>query len=210
MITNALIKHDLNKLPTLRDLTTAEQIDHIQNNLEIQPSEETDDLYHLRFRSVNAREAQTVLVTLISVYEKHLEEKYRHVSSDTIDLLRKMKVRFVNELAAQIEEVEQFERKIAAGQDDEDTQARLKELQKEVERIRKKLSTAEAYLKEQPAGGSRTSIHKGFNFETLSPASKGYLVYPRLPVFLLVGGLGGLLIGLIPAGLMIVVFSKRR
>ena len=207
IITKALIKYDLQELVTLRDLTPIEQIQLIQNNLAIQPSEDTDDLYHLRFRSSNPRDAQTVLATLVSTYEKHLEEKYRDPRQDEIKLLLKMKERFVKDLTAQTDKIEQLEKQIAAGQNDEDTRAKLKELQTEVERTRAKISTAEAYLEEDQH--SQTNLHKGFKFTTLSPASRGVSI-SSLPVFLLLGGGIGALIGLIIAGLMIAFQSIRR
>ena len=56
IVTKALIKYDLNGLATLQDLPSEDQILHIQNNLEVQPSEETDHLYHLRYRSSRLRQ----------------------------------------------------------------------------------------------------------------------------------------------------------
>ena len=83
IITKALIKYDLNELGSLRDLTPVEQIQHIQNNLEIQPSEETNDLYHLRFRSGNARDAQTVLATLMYLLTRSIWMKNIGLSVQT-------------------------------------------------------------------------------------------------------------------------------
>ena len=206
ILNKALIKYDLNELATLRDLPSDEQISHIQSNLEIQPSEETDTVYQLRFRSRAARDAQTVLATLVSTYERHLDEKYRSPSPDVLELLLKMKERFAKELADGIEKVEQLEKQIAAGKTRKDDRAKLKEFQENVERIQSKLDVASGFESQQEQEQEQV---RGFKFVTLSPVSKGELVYPLLPVFLLVGGCVGAFIGLITAVLAISVVRNR-
>ena len=212
IISQALIKYELDELATLRDLPLNDQVRHIQLNLEVKESEETNSQYRLNYRSPNARDAQTALATLVTVYEDYLHEKYRIVGTIHADLMLKMKMKLDRDLGIQIEKVEQVERQIAAGQNDEETQARLKELQTEVEHIRKKLNESKSRLKmeEQEREHYQSNLHKGFKFTTLSPASKGALIWPLLNVFLLAGGGIGALFGLITAGLMIAVQSIRR
>ena len=208
IILKALIKYNMNELVTLRDLSEVDQIRHIQSNFMVIQPRQYDNLYELQYISHNARDAQTVLATIVSTYEKHLDEKYRSISPETRELLHEIKKKLESDLFAQSEKIEQLEKQIAAGQTDEETQATLAKLREERELIIRKLDAGSPMtFGESP---KKETQFPGFNFETLSSASKGYLVYPRLPVFLLVGGFGGLLIGLIPAGLIIAVFSKRR
>ena len=203
-ITKALIKYDLQELPTLRDLSPDDQIRHIQSNLEAQGARQTDDVYHVRFRSHNAKVAQTVLATLLSAYEKHLDARYDSPHS-THELLLKMKARFVKDLFEQTEKVKEVEKQMAAGQIDEDTQALLKKLQKELDLSQRKVDEASKQYAELP----EEKEPEVFNFETLSPAERGVVVKP-LSVFLLAGGGIGALIGFMVSGLMIAVQSTRR
>ena len=209
IIIQVLIKYDLKGLVTLRDLIPAEQIQHIQQNLEIQQSEETDNLYHLRFRSGNATDAQTVLATLVSAYEKYLIEKYQYVSSDTLELLGRMKKSFEDDLASKAIETDRLEKRIARGQTRGDPQAKLRELQENIERLQTKLDRASRQFKFHLSEEARQA-QRGFKFTTLSPADRGVAIYPRLPVILLIGGGVGALIGLIFAGLLHSVLGNRR
>ena len=207
IVTKAL-KAGLDQLPTLNELPMNIQINSIQSNFEVQ-SENSDGLYRLCFRSPDARDAETILATLIDTYDKHLTEKYRDFGQDTRELLLKLKEKFADDLAAQIKNIEQVESQIAAGQIREDSQPTLKELRKKVKLSQDKLGIAESQLEEQ-ASSPRTNLHKGFKFTVLSPPSTGALIWPLLPVFLLVGGAVGMLIGLILAGLVITVLSNRN
>ena len=215
IIMKALIKYNLNELSTLHDLSAEDQIRHIQSNFLVLQTGQNEGVYELRYMSRDPRDAQTVLATLASTYEKHLGEKYRSVSPETHELLLKLKKRFDDELAAKTDKIEQLEKQIAAGQTDEDIKATLVELQEERELMIRKRDEADSFVSgemsaEEMLKEKLETQARGFNFETLSPASKGYLVYPRLPVFLLAGGFGGLLIGFFTAGLMIAVLSNRR
>ena len=51
MVTRALIKHDLDKIPTLRDLPPNDQISYIQMNFNADRTDENGDVYRLRFQS---------------------------------------------------------------------------------------------------------------------------------------------------------------
>lgn len=205
IVVDALEKYGLAELTTLRDLSRDNQINHIQLNLAIQRSQKNLYLYHLRFRSRDARDAQTVLATIVKTYEKQLAEQYpdpHQARQETLELLHKMKNRLANDLETQIAEVEQIEKQIAAGQT---LGKRLEQLKEKVELTRKKLDEASSQCQEQDA--SLVGGHQGFNFVSLSPASDGFSVLPPLPVVLLLGGCGGALFGLIPAGLMIFVLK---
>ena len=143
--------------------------------------------------------------TIVKTYEKQLAEQYpdpHQARQETLELLHKMKNRLANDLETQIAEVEQIEKQIAAGQT---LGKRLEQLKEKVELTRKKLDEASRRCQEQVASGPRR--HSGFNFVSLSPASDGVSVLPPLPVVLLLGGCGGALFGLIPAGLMIFVLK---
>ena len=203
IVVDALEKYGLAELTTLRDLSRDNQINHIQLNLAIQRSQKNLYLYHLRFRSRDARDAQTVLATIVKTYEKQLAEQYPDPRQEILELLHKRKNRLANDLETQIAEVEQIEKQIAAGQT---LGKRLEQLKEKVELTRKKLDQASRQCQEQ-----YTSLgwggHPGFNFVSLSPASDGFSVLPPLPVVLLLGGCGGALFGLIPAGLMIFVLK---
>ena len=205
IVVDALEKYGLAELTTLRDLSRDNQINHIQLNLAIQRSQKNLYLYHLRFRSRDARDAQTVLATIVKTYEKQLAEQYpdpHQARQETLELLHKMKNRLANDLETQIAEVEQIEKQIAAGQT---LGKRLEQLKEKVELTRKKLDEASSQCQEQVM--SWVGGHPGFNFVSLSPASDGFSVLPPLPVVLLLGGCGGALFGLIPAGLMIFVLK---
>ena len=131
IVTKGLKKYDLEKLTTLRDLPTNDQIIYIQSNFEARQSDENLDMYELSFRSRNARDAQTILATLVSTYEKHLEEKYGPVRSDTRELLLKMEQSFANDVASFNEKIEQVETRIALGQNGDELRPTLKKLQEE-------------------------------------------------------------------------------
>ena len=205
IVVDALEKYGLAELTTLLDLSRDNQINHIQLNLAIQRSQKNLYLYHLRFRLRDARDAQTVLATIVKTYEKQLAEQYpapHQARQETLELLHKMKNRLANDLETQIAEVEQIEKQIAAGQT---LGKRLEQLKEKVELTRKKLDEASRRCQEQVT--SWVGGHPGFNFVSLSPASDGVSVLPPLPVVLLLGGCGGALFGLIPAGLMIFVLK---
>ena len=98
ILTKCLIKHGLKELPTLRDLPSTDQISAIQEDLVVVQNRDEYSMYELEYTSLNPRDAQTVLATIVSTYEKHLNEKYRQVTSDTMELLKKMSARFQKEV----------------------------------------------------------------------------------------------------------------
>ena len=98
ILTKCLIKYDLQDLATLRDLPPTDQIKAIQDDLTVAQNREEPSKYELEFTSLNPRDAQTVLATVVSTYQKHLDEKYRQKSSDTLELLQKMSDRFHREV----------------------------------------------------------------------------------------------------------------
>ena len=77
-------------LETLRDFPPTEQIKEIQQSLVILQNRDEPTKYELEYRSLNPRDAQTVLATVVSTYEKHLDELYQGNSADTMELLTKM------------------------------------------------------------------------------------------------------------------------
>ena len=105
ILTKCLIKYDLQELPTLRDFPPTEQIKAIQDDLVVTQNREEASKYELEYKSLNPRDAQTVLATVVSTYEKHLDEKYRQVSTDTMELLQKMSDKFHREVKTVNEEL---------------------------------------------------------------------------------------------------------
>ncbi len=98
ILTKCLIKYGLKDLETLRDLPLTEQISEIQKNLAVIRNRDEYSKYELEYASVNPRDAQTVLATVVATYEKHLNEKYRGVTADTMELLKKMSDKFHKEV----------------------------------------------------------------------------------------------------------------
>ena len=90
ILTKCLIKYNLKDLETLRDFPPTEQIKEIQQSLIILQNRDEPTKYELEYRSLNPRDAQTVLATVVSTYEKHLDELYQGNSADTMELLTKM------------------------------------------------------------------------------------------------------------------------
>ena len=90
ILTKCLIKYNLKDLETLRDFPPTDQIKEIQQNLTILQNREEHTKYELEYKSLNPRDAQTVLATVVSTYEKHLDELYQDNSADTMELLTKM------------------------------------------------------------------------------------------------------------------------
>jgi capsular exopolysaccharide synthesis family protein len=88
----------LNKLESLRDLPEEEQIKEIRENLKIVQNRNESIKYELEFESVDASDAQTVLATVISTYEKRLDERYRDDSRDVTELLSRMRDTFSDKL----------------------------------------------------------------------------------------------------------------
>ena len=94
ILTKCLITYDLQELVSLRDLPENDQIKAIQEDLSVSQNREEPTKYELEYRSLNPRDAQTVLATVVSTYEKHLDEKYRQNSTNTMELLQKMSDKF--------------------------------------------------------------------------------------------------------------------
>ena len=80
-MTKCLNKYNLKDLSTLRDLSAVKQIEEIQKNLVVVQNwpevKRNDGLlsYDLEYFSTNPRDAQAVLATIISTYEKHLDRQ---------------------------------------------------------------------------------------------------------------------------------------
>jgi capsular exopolysaccharide synthesis family protein len=98
IIYKCLTDFGLNKLETLRDLPEEEQITEIQSNLKIAQNREEPIKYELEYQSIDASDAQTVLATIISTYEKRLDEQYRDNSRDLTELLSRMQDSFSEQL----------------------------------------------------------------------------------------------------------------
>jgi len=98
ILSKCLIKYGLQDLETLRDLSGTDQILEIQNNLIVIQNRDESTKYELEYTSVNPRDAQTVLATIVSTYEKHLDEKYRDITAGTMELLKKMSDQFHREV----------------------------------------------------------------------------------------------------------------
>ena len=89
ILTECLTKHGLKDLETLRDLSGVKQIEEIQKNLVVVQNREEPRKYDLEYFSTDPRDAQTVLATIISTYEKHLEDEYGRPTPETIELFEK-------------------------------------------------------------------------------------------------------------------------
>ena len=85
-----LTEHHLSDLETLRELPQEQQYTEIRENLVVIQNREESTKYELEYTSVNPRDAQTVLATIVSTYEKYLNEQYQEVTADTMELLNKM------------------------------------------------------------------------------------------------------------------------
>ena len=104
ILTKCLNKYNLKDLSTLRDLSAVKQIEEIQKNLVVvqnwPEAKRNDGLlsYDLEYFSTNPRDAQAVLATIISTYEKHLDEEYCSPGADTVELLLKKRDEFLKEV----------------------------------------------------------------------------------------------------------------
>ena len=85
-----LTEHGLSDLETLRDLPQEQQFTEIRENLVVIQNREEPTKYELQYTSVNPRDAQTILATVVSAYEGYLNEQYQEVTADTMELLNKM------------------------------------------------------------------------------------------------------------------------
>jgi len=86
ILTKCLNNYDLKDLRTFRNLSPTKQIEEIQKNLVVVQNREETTKFELEYFSTDPRDAQTVLATIITTYENHLDEKYRSPSADTVDL----------------------------------------------------------------------------------------------------------------------------
>lgn len=98
IVYKCLTDFGLNKLETLRDFPEDEQIAEIQKNLKVSQNREEPIKYELEYQSIDASDAQTVLATIISTYEKRLDEQYRDNSRDLTELLSRMQDSFSEQL----------------------------------------------------------------------------------------------------------------
>ena len=98
IITKCLVDYGLDNLETLRDIAPVDQVLEIQENLTIIQNRDEPSKYELEYRSINPRDAKTVLATVVSTYKKHLEKEYRDDSEDVMELLTKMCDRFHKEV----------------------------------------------------------------------------------------------------------------
>ena len=89
ILKECLTKHGLKDLETLRDLSGVKQIEEIQKNLVVVQNREEPRKYDLEYFSTDPRDARTVLATIISTYEKHLEDEYGRPTPETIELFEK-------------------------------------------------------------------------------------------------------------------------
>ena len=90
ILVKCLIKYDLNTLTSLRDLPPTEQIEHIKKRLTVESVGDDNQILKLRYVSANPRDAQTVLATIVSTYEKYLRnmggpESEPKVSMETLN-----------------------------------------------------------------------------------------------------------------------------
>lgn len=82
ILAKCLNKYGLMELPTLRDLPAADQVKEIQDHLVVSQNPYEPIKYELEYSSLNARDAQTILATILSTYEKHLCENYRDTATN--------------------------------------------------------------------------------------------------------------------------------
>ena len=189
ILTECLTKHGLKDLETLRDLSGVKQIEEIQKNLVVVQNREEPRKYDLEYFSTDPRDAQAVLATIISTYEKHLEDKYLRVTSDMMELLEKMRDlrdKDVKQIDKQLQMVRDRVAKMEIG---ETENVKSEALVKEIEKL---VLAKEKLIAPEPCfGEGLAEDHRIFLFETTRPAYRGRQVRPPvqaviLPVFALI------------------------
>ena len=213
ILAECLTKHGLKDVPTFRDLSPVKQIEEIQENFVVVQNREEPSKYDLEYFSTDPRDAQAVLATIISTYEKHLEDKYLRVTSDTMELLEKMRDRFdkkVKQLDKQIQMARDRVAKMEIGETENvKSEALVKEFEKLVlakEKLIAKRDVLEPYFGEGLAEDDRS-----FLFETTRPAYRGRQVRPPVQAMMLPGlALIGAVVGLWFAYLGVLVVGGTR
>ena len=213
ILAECLTKHGLKDVPTFRDLSPVKQIEEIQENFVVVQNREEPSKYDLEYFSTDPRDAQAVLATIISTYEKHLEDKYLRVTSDTMELLEKMRDRFdkkVKQLDKQIQMARDRVAKMEIGETENvKSEALVKEFEKLVlakEKLIAKRDVLEPYFGEGLAEDDRS-----FLFETTRPAYRGRQVRPPVQAMMLPGlALIGAVVGLWFAYLGLLVVGATR
>ena len=152
ILSKCLIKYGLQDLETLRDLSATDQILEIQENLIVIQNRDEYSKYELEYRSVNPRDAQTVLATIVSTYEKHLDEKYRDITAGTMELLKKMSDKFHRE-------VKLVEKELKVARDEVEKHAiagKPEHLQRLVSQLMTKIDEEKAFLAELTSNLARS------------------------------------------------------
>ena len=152
ILSKCLIKYGLQDLETLRDLSATDQILEIQENLTVIQNRDEYSKYELEYRSVNPRDAQTVLATIVSTYEKHLDEKYRDITAGTMELLKKMSDKFHRE-------VKLVEKELKVARDEVEKHAiagKPEHLQRLVSQLMTKIDEEKAFLAELTSNLARS------------------------------------------------------
>ena len=206
ILTKCLKEHGLKDLPTLRDLPTKDQISRIQKNFIATSYGYEPMTCELEYFSSDPRDAQTVVATIVSTYQNYLDEKYRDPSSDTIELLNKMRDKFQQEIESVDKQLERARERAEAS---EESTEEVEELIRSREKAKEYLARVRHIIDESTSFWHRR--HKGFNFEIVQPACRGREVWPSPVMILPLAGLIGSLFGLGVGGwVAIMVDDKAR
>ena len=198
ILTNCLNKYNLKDLHTFRDLPPAKQIEEIQKNLVVvQSREEPTKLklkLELEYYSTDTRDAQTVLATIITTYDKYLQDNYGSPTPSVMELLEKMRDGFDKEVKQVDKQLKMARDRVAKMEIGETENVTSEALVKEIEELvlsKEKLMAKGEAARTPILGENHTSPRWDFLFETTRPAYRGRQVRPPvqaviLPVFALI------------------------
>jgi succinoglycan biosynthesis transport protein ExoP len=94
IVERCLLKNKLTKLRSFENLTEADIVPEVIDNLSITQNKEEQILYELVYYSSRPDDAQTILNHLIATYEMNLEEQYKTETDKVSSLLKSMHKEF--------------------------------------------------------------------------------------------------------------------